>query len=497
MSTSSVSLPTWRARAPGLRPSWLSWTIAFGAGLAATVVGVEFWQISNVREATLRNAAASTMSLAQAIALQVDNTFKTADTVVAAICERIEVEGTAPAAQDRLYGLMTSLAKALPAIHEMGIQDRKGDAIVKSRMRSPTGINYSDREYFRYLSTHPTRDPYFGQPVRSKVDGSFNVTVSRRLEVGGTFDGVVVASVSMNFFRRMFESVDSPAVIALVADDGTVVAANRAGYRDGDLAAMVRAGSALEYDAGEGNRRVGSFRALPYYPMTVFVAQESSEVLAGWRAQTRNHAVLVGAGLVALAVLGWRLECATRQTRRQAMFDTLTGLPNRRLFNDAIDGEFRRAARKGERLSFAMADIDLFKDFNDTYGHQAGDDCLKAVADAVAGVLGRGGDLAARYGGEEIAILMPDTDLAGAALMAEKMQAAVSELRIPHGSSPYGIVTISTGVASCIPNPVTSWTALVRAADDALYVAKASGRNTVRMQSGGDLPSGSGSRPGT
>jgi diguanylate cyclase (GGDEF)-like protein len=131
-----------------------------------------------------------------------------------------------------------------------------------------------------------------------------------------------------------------------------------------------------------------------------------------------------------------------------------------------------------------MVDIDLFKDFNDTNGHQAGDDCLKAVADAIAGVLGRAGDMAARYGGEEIAILMPDTDLAGATSMAERMQAAVSALRIPHGSSPYGIVTISAGVASCIPNPVASWTPLVRAADQALYAAKASGRNTVRVQRG-------------
>jgi diguanylate cyclase (GGDEF)-like protein len=464
-----------------MRLSCLSWTIAFSAGLAVTVVGVEFWQISHMREATLRNASASTTALAQAIALQVDNAFKTADTVVASIGERIEVDGIAPAAQDRLYGLMTSLAKALPAIHEMGIQDRDGNAIVKSRIRRPTGVNYRDRDYFRYLSSHPTRDLFIGQPVRSRVDGSYNVTVSRRLEVGGSFDGVVVASVSMDFFRQMFEHVDSSAVIALVTEDGTVVAANRPAHHGDDLAAMIRAGSALEYDAGGGTRRVGSHRALPHYPMTVIVTEESRDVLAGWRVHARNHAALVGVGLAALAVLAWQLERATRHTRRQALFDTLTGLPNRRYFNDAIDSEFRRAARRGECLSFAMADIDLFKNFNDTYGHQAGDECLKAVADAIAGVFGRAGDVASRYGGEEIAILMPDTDAAGAAELAERMQAAVSALRIPHGSSPYGIVTISTGVASCIPNPVALWTALVRAADEALYAAKASGRNTVRV----------------
>ena len=131
-----------------------------------------------------------------------------------------------------------------------------------------------------------------------------------------------------------------------------------------------------------------------------------------------------------------------------------------------------------------MADIDLFKNYNDAHGHQAGDDCLKAVANAIAGVLGRAGDVAARYGGEEIVILMPDTDLSAATKVAERIQAAVSALRIPHGNSPFGIVTISVGVASCVPNPVASWAPLVRAADQALYAAKASGRNTVRVHGG-------------
>jgi diguanylate cyclase (GGDEF)-like protein len=198
----------------------------------------------------------------------------------------------------------------------------------------------------------------------------------------------------------------------------------------------------------------------------------------------RNHAAVVIAVLVTLAFLGWRLETATRSTRMQALHDTLTGLANRRCLNDAIEGEFRRAARKGESLSFVMADIDLFKNFNDTYGHQAGDDCLRAVASAIEGVLGRAGDMAARYGGEEIAVLIPDTDVAGATRIAERMQAAVSALAIPHHNSPYGIVTISAGVASCVPNPVSSWKPLVRAADEALYVAKAAGRNTFRISGG-------------
>jgi diguanylate cyclase (GGDEF)-like protein len=484
MSTLSAQVPVWRLRAPVLRITWLSWTIAFAIGLSAAVVGIETWQILLIRDATLRNASDVAATLAQTIAIQIDNTFKTADTVVGAIVERIEIDGKAPAAQSRLYGLMTSLSKALPAIHEIGIIDRDGSAIVKSRVRAPDELDYRDLDYFRHFSAQASRELFIGKPVPSRLDGESIVTVSRRLDVGGTFDGVVVAGVSMDYFRSLFESVDLPGFIALVNDDGTLLAGNDSGFGVGDLAGLIRAGSTVEYRARDGTQRVGAYRTLSRFPMTVVVAQNSDAVLAGWRAQARNHAILVASGLVALAFLGWRLECATRHTRRQALVDMLTELPNRRFLNEAIEGEFRRAARRGEPLSFVMADIDLFKSYNDTHGHQAGDDCLKAVAVAIAGALGRASDLAARYGGEEIAILLPETDLAGAAEVAERLQTAVSALRIRHDGSPYGIVTISAGVASCIPNPVTSWTPLVHAADEALYAAKASGRNTVRVHDG-------------
>jgi diguanylate cyclase (GGDEF)-like protein len=481
MSVLSLFLPSWRGRTAELRLPWLSWTIAFAAGLSAALVGIEIWQMSHVRDATLRNAAAVNASLAQSIAAQIDNTLKTGDTVLASIGERVEAEGIGQAAQDRLYGLMTSLARALPAIHEMGITDRDGNAIVKSLLRSPVGLNYRDRDYFRHLATHAGRDLYIGQPVRSKIDGSLNVTLSRRIEgPDGRFDGIVVTSVSMDYFRRMFQMVEAGS-IALLARDGKVLARNHAGFGEGERDAIAAAAGGLEYAGADGTRRVGTAQPLASYPMTVVIAKDVGDILANWREQARTHAVIVGVVLVALAFLGWRLELAIRSTRIQALHDTLTGLANRRCLNDTIDSEFRRAARKGENLSFVMADIDLFKKFNDTYGHQAGDDCLKAVASAVESVLGRAGDMAARYGGEEIAVLIPDTDLAGATRIAERIQAAVSALAIPHQSSPYGIVTISSGVASCVPNPVASWKPLVRAADEALYAAKANGRNTLQI----------------
>ena len=490
MSALLPLLPAKRGEKAALRAPWLSWTIAFAVCLSAALVGIETWQMWHVRDATLRNAKVATASLAESIALQAETTFKTADTVVASIGQRVEAEGTGPQALERLYGLMTSLAQALPAIHEMGITDKNGNAIVKSLVRNPAGMNYSERDYFRFLSANDTHSVYVGQPVKSKIDGSLNLTISRRInDARGKFNGIVVSSVSMDFFTKMFATVESKsgASISLVAGTGTVLARSTPSFGDNEYEALSGSGDALEYTSpGDHVRRVGSYSRLANYPMLALVAQNSDTILANWRAQVGNHAVVVLIILSAIAFLGVRLDRATRATRLQALRDTLTGLANRRCLNAAMEMEFRRAARTGQALSYVMTDIDLFKSFNDTYGHQAGDDCLIAVGNAIQGVLRRAGDMAARYGGEEIAILLPDTDVGGAMKIAEDVQASIAALRIPHETSPHGYVTVSLGVASCAPGakpptPLATCQSLLHAADNALYTAKKSGRNAVKV----------------
>ena len=159
----------------------------------------------------------------------------------------------------------------------------------------------------------------------------------------------------------------------------------------------------------------------------------------------------------------------------------MTGLANRRRFDEALELEWRRASRSQTPLAVVMADIDSFKQYNDTLGHPQGDKCLAAVADVFFQSVGRAGDLAARYGGEEFVVLMPGADLAAALVFAEGMRAACEERAIAHPASPVGpVVTISLGVASCIPSDDVSPTFLVSEADAALYRAKLEGRNRVR-----------------
>ena len=163
-----------------------------------------------------------------------------------------------------------------------------------------------------------------------------------------------------------------------------------------------------------------------------------------------------------------------------SMRDGLTGIANRRRFNDCLNRAWRQAMRGATPMSLLMADIDCFKAYNDTYGHMAGDECLKAVAATLAGVLKRPGDLAARFGGEEFVVILEETDLAGAMHLAEAMRLAVSDLGLAHdGSCVSKVVTITLGAACCVPKAGGSAENLLCLADRKLYEAKMAGRNRV------------------
>ena len=161
--------------------------------------------------------------------------------------------------------------------------------------------------------------------------------------------------------------------------------------------------------------------------------------------------------------------------------DGLTRLANRRCFDTTLAAEFRRAQRDGTTLSLVMIDVDCFKAYNDRYGHPAGDGCLRRIAAALKDVPGRPGDLVARYGGEELAIVLPNTPLPGALTIAEQARCAVRALALRHEGNAGGVVTISLGVAALGENgAVVSPAALIEAADRALYAAKEGGRDAVR-----------------
>ena len=163
-----------------------------------------------------------------------------------------------------------------------------------------------------------------------------------------------------------------------------------------------------------------------------------------------------------------------------AIHDGLTGIYNRRYFDETLAREWKRTMREKAPLSLIMLDIDYFKKYNDTYGHQAGDECLRQVATTISGALRRPADMAARYGGEEFVVVLPNFKLENSAKFGETIRAKIEALKMEHKQSDANpFITVSLGIASVVPSSISSYEELVGAADKALYSAKNKGRNRV------------------
>lgn len=205
------------------------------------------------------------------------------------------------------------------------------------------------------------------------------------------------------------------------------------------------------------------------------------ELIARVRAHSRSHQAQLerDEAYKALAALKHQLEVKNAELSRLSTIDGLTGLANRRRFDEVLDQECRRARRESTPLALIMTDVDFFKKYNDSYGHQGGDDCLRRVASVLAQGARRPADLAARYGGEEFALVLPHTTLEGAAVVAEGLRKGVVALNLLHASSSVAsYVTLSLGVAAVSPDePELGADKLIERADAALYEAKREGRN--------------------
>jgi diguanylate cyclase (GGDEF)-like protein len=474
------------------------------------------WNRWNARHEQLREKQIATSNMARALAQHAENTVKVADTVLLGVVERVETDGTGEASLARLRKFLRATAAELPLLHGLFVFDADGRQLVNSKGSAVSKVNGAERDYFRYHRAHPGGQAYIGQPVRSLSTGEWIITITRRVEhPDGSFAGVAVAAIDLRHFKHFYDSFDigTQGTIFLALDNGALLVrraqdetTNRQNIADGPVFRHYRAngpvGTALLTARADHTERLYSYRHVDGYPMLVAVALSKQEILANWRAGTWCNGGALVLVVAALALLGRRLvrqlrirEKLTVQLREAkqalearneslvalALHDGLTGLPNRRQFDAVLSAEFNRAMRAGTSLALVMIDVDYFKPYNDIYGHPGGDDCLRRIGDAVSHARQRAGDLAARYGGEELAVLLPHTDLAGAVAVAEKMRQGVNGLRIAHAGNPAGIVTISAGVAAFVPTRGGGCAQdLLAAADAALYAAKSGGRDRVR-----------------
>ena len=329
--------------------------------------------------------------------------------------------------------------------------------------------------------------------------GIWSISVSRRItRPDGGFGGIVSGTLKLEYFQELFNKValGTGGTITLFREDGTLLVRNVANddQIDSDWhsapvfthMAGQTSGSFTSNQSTDGVGRLYAFSRVGQLPLVVVVALPIRHVLAPWWSKMLVFSAIFGVMAGSVLLLVWMLEAELRRRATAensaallARTDELTKLANRRAFDEALSHEWARGARYAHPMSLIMIDVDQFKLFNDTYGHQAGDNALVAIAGIIAKISNRPGDLAARYGGEEFAILLPDTDLQGATQIAEAVRDGIYRLGIDHAFSDHKIVTISAGVAMAAASSRGTTASLVRDADAALYRAKAQGRNAI------------------
>jgi diguanylate cyclase (GGDEF)-like protein/PAS domain S-box-containing protein len=608
-------------------------SLGFTLLVCLALAGLEGWTGWRDYDASVRQVTTANSNLARSLVQHTEDMLDRADTVLAALAERVRVDGTGPAARARLDDLLRREAQRPPAALSFFVYDADGAWLASSLPQTPGSMSNADREYFRHHRESADPQPYLGPLIVSRSRGKWILTLSRRLETpDGRFAGVVLATIDAEYFSGFFSRFEfgRQGAAALFRTDGSLLARqpfveSQAGRNYADLplfrAWLPRepAGTYWITSPFDGIERLNSYRQAERYPLLIAVAVSEREALAAWRRELvvrsiatalvmlviglfglrlvrqvqRRHQVeqalaeseatfrllaenssdmvsridLEGRrtyvspaaerllGLKAASLIGrpanefidpadqpvveaamaplqageleevtvsfqlsrpgqkllW-LESAVRTTydpktgkpdgavsvsrditaRRlleqrlaeMATTDGLTGLANRHAFDEALEQEWRRAIRGSQPLSLLLLDVDRFKQFNDSYGHQEGDQCLKVVAEVIRSMVRRAGDVAARYGGEEMALLLPNTTLAGAQELAEKLRAGLEARQLPHAKNkPSGVVTASIGVAGLTPDVTTPFgpEALVAAADSALYAAKHKGRNRVML----------------
>jgi diguanylate cyclase (GGDEF)-like protein len=379
---------------------------------------------------------------------------------------------------------------AATAKHFGAIQvfDAQGQLIIDAASLDPAPENRADEEYFQVHRGQPDLGLFISRPMLHR--GAYSIVLSRRITgEDGRFIGVVAGSIRFSYFHDLFGRLHlgPDDLITVFRRDGTVIMRTPfdldvIGHNLSQVPGLHQvltepSGSYSRPSVVDGLTRLFVWRNSGS-ALVVQVGKRLDNILNLWRTEaTRIGAIMTALILFVAATTLFLAREISRRARAEerleelATTDALTGLKNRRKFDTEIDLEWRRAARNGTPVALLMLDADHFKSYNDTWGHQAGDQVLVGIAICVSDSVRRAGDCAARFGGEEFAVLLPGLSNIEAFRVAETIR-----LKVEHWSED-PVSTVSIGVASMIPSASLDWSDLIEAADKALYAAKANGRN--------------------
>ena len=484
--------------------------------IGCSLASLTLWKVMASRDRTLAEIDVHGLNLTQALVTYSEGIVRQSSLILLGLVERLETEGSGPTQIARMNQLVARQQPLMPQLSGITVYDRAGRWLMSSNRPIPVGANSSDRAYFIHHRDDPSREPFIGPPIRSRANQEWVITISRRFnDADGNFAGVVAVTLGIENFLHLFGTLDigQDGAIGLSYTDGRLLV--RYPFREQDMGRNFSqspiyakylvdksVGTASFTSSLDGVERVYAFRKSDRLPLVTTVALGKREALAAWRLEAMLSMLVGSLLLLVTGIIGWLLIRAlrrrivvegdlrvaqqqlldsNRQLERLALDDALTGLANRRCFDQTLAMELRRAQRDATSLALLMLDIDFFKRYNDCYGHLAGDACLREVAQALTACIRRPPDLVARYGGEEMAVILPNTDAEGARVVARSMLDTLHTLDIRHQDSPFGRVSVSIGLACAADALLTSPQALIDAADQALYAAKEGGRNRLAL----------------
>jgi diguanylate cyclase (GGDEF)-like protein len=376
--------------------------------------------------------------------------------------------------------------------------DKQGNVVGDSTSNVPRQANFGDTGVFKAHQRDANLGLLVGPPFKARLGGlNWCISFSRRISgPDGEFAGLAAGALRLSYFSELFKRLDigDDSSINLFNADGQLLARQPSRPQDPPIGSNYaerpnfkrilseQSGNFTARSGSDGNPRIYTFARVAQLPLIVLVVHSADEVFQSWR----RTAILVSVatGVLCVGILWLTLLLGRELRRRQeaeqglatlAATDSLTGLANRRRLDQVLRQEWARAQRNRKPLAVLMVDVDHFKAFNQRHGHAGGDHALREVAKTIEASIRRPADLAARYGGEEFQVVLPETDLAGARLLAERIRTSVEALA-PFADDAHS-VTVSIGIG--LSGTQHDLSSVLGAADEALYRAKAKGRNRV------------------
>jgi diguanylate cyclase (GGDEF)-like protein len=471
----------WRLSAKLLIASSVATVVGFSAICASVMLDMRRGEEELARQ-TLEN-------LASTIDADISRNIELYDLALRAVASNMVVPEIKEVSKPIRHLILFDHAASAKHFGAIQVFDAEGRLTIDASTLDPSPENRGDEEYFRVHRDRPDAGLFISRPTLHR--GAYAIVLSRRITgADGSFLGVVAGSIRFSYFHDLFERLhlDQGDTITVLRSDRTiimrrpfdldVIGKNLAEKPRWNPANLPDGGSYLGVGPVDSIPRL-YVRLTSTSPLSVVVGKPLDNVFSLWRTEaTRIGAIMLALITFVLAValflareIGRRAHAEDR-LEELATTDALTGLRNRRKFDAEIDAEWRRAARHQMPVALLMIDADHFKSYNDTFGHQAGDQMLVGIAICISDTVRRAGDCTARYGGEEFAVLLPGLSPTEAVVVAETIR-----LKVQQWSDDPTVTTVSIGVASLTPVTDIDWSILVKAADRALYAAKAGGRN--------------------